>query len=260
VTRRERLEAKLEKRRAWALSRHADTARRFNTAHKLTEGIPFGQPILVGHHSEKRHRRTLEKADNAMRKGCESADMAKHHEGKADGLERQLERSIFSDDPDALESLEARIKELEERRERKKKINALYRKGNADGLKALGIDLEKLRESLNAPGVMSWCRTPFPAYELQNLGGNITRLRKRIVEVKRRQAITEAAEAAPSGVLVQGTGEYVRVTFADKPSRSTIDALKQAGFRWGAGSWTGRRDALPVIPEAASPEAESNPT
>ncbi|WP_143132963.1 DUF3560 domain-containing protein, partial [Brucella cytisi] len=30
-------------------------------------GIPFGQPILVGHHSEARHRRTIEKADRAMR-------------------------------------------------------------------------------------------------------------------------------------------------------------------------------------------------
>ena len=49
----------------------------------LLDPIPFGQPILVGHHSERRHRRTLEKADNAMRKACEEADKAKYYKGRA---------------------------------------------------------------------------------------------------------------------------------------------------------------------------------
>ena len=80
MTRRERLEAKLEKREEWAEGRRADATRRFDTADKSVEMIPFGQPILVGHHSEKRHRAALKRHDNNMRAGCESLDMAKHHE------------------------------------------------------------------------------------------------------------------------------------------------------------------------------------
>ena len=32
----------------------------------------------------------------------------------------------------------------------------------------------------------------------------------------------------------------------DKPERAVIDALKAAGFRWGAGSWSGRTENLPA--------------
>ena len=46
-------------------------------------GIPFGQPILVGHHSESRHRRTIEKADNAMRKSVEESGKAEEYERRA---------------------------------------------------------------------------------------------------------------------------------------------------------------------------------
>jgi len=39
--------------------------------------------------------------------------------------------------------------------------------------------------------------------------------------------------------------EWCRVTFAEKPAREILDALRAADYRWGAGSWTGRADALP---------------
>ena len=35
------------------------------------------------------------------------------------------------------------------------------------------------------------------------------------------------------------------MTFAEKPERSTLDALKAAGFYWGQGSWTGKLESLP---------------
>lgn len=65
---------------------------RFNTAHAIGSMIPFGQPILVGHHSEGRHRRDLAKIETNMRKGIEesnySAELARraeHNERKATG-------------------------------------------------------------------------------------------------------------------------------------------------------------------------------
>ena len=48
------------------------------------------------------------------------------------------------------------------------------------------------------------------------------------------------------GVTVARLGDdSCRVTFAEKPERSIIDALKAAGFFWNGGSWHGRAAELP---------------
>ena len=56
-TRRERRERKVEKRGEWAGKARERSDAAFGAAGKMAEAIPFGQPILVGHHSEKRDRR-----------------------------------------------------------------------------------------------------------------------------------------------------------------------------------------------------------
>lgn len=246
MTRREYLEKKLEKRAEWAAGREAKSTAAFNRFRSIGDGIPMGQPILVGHHSEKRHRRDIGRMDSALRQASESSQMAELHRSKAAGLEAQLDGSIFSDDPDAVEALEARISELEAKRERKKGSNKAFKKGDQAWSEFLGITLEQAAAARKA--IMegySWTQQPHPAYELSNLGGNIGRLRKRLVDVKARAARMEKAEAV--GVLIEGTGDYIRVTFPEKPAREVLNALREAGFRWGGGSWTGRRDALPEI-------------
>lgn len=113
MTRRERLERKAEKRREWAEARERKASASFAAAHKMVESIPLGQPILIGHHSEKRHRRTLDRCQSAMRAGSESTTMAHLHASKAAGIEQQLETCIFSDDDDAIGKLKAKIAESE---------------------------------------------------------------------------------------------------------------------------------------------------
>lgn len=44
---------------------------------------PDGQPILVGHHSERRHRNAIEKAHRATGKAIEATDDAKHASARA---------------------------------------------------------------------------------------------------------------------------------------------------------------------------------
>jgi hypothetical protein len=122
MTRRERLEAKLEKRRDWAAGATTKASERFATAHKLVEHIPMGQPVLVGPHSEKRHRRTLDRSWNAMGRACELTDLAKHHQSKAAGLAIALDKTIFSDDSDAPEALAERIAANEAKRDRMKRV------------------------------------------------------------------------------------------------------------------------------------------
>ena len=246
MTRRERLERKMQRRREWADKAEARSTAAYNTAHKIGDMIPPGQPILIGHHSEKRHRRDLDRIDSNMRKSIGNTDLAQSHDSKADSIQDALDRSIYSDDNNAIEALEARIKEREEERARMTLANRLYRKGDAAGLAALGLDYEKLKAEVTARPYSWENKAPFVPYQLSNLGGRITADRKRLEYLKRDKQHRDAAQASPTGVVLQEhSGGYCSVTFAEKPSREILNALRGAAFHWGHGSWTGKTEALP---------------
>ncbi|MFD0032486.1 DUF3560 domain-containing protein [Streptomyces sp. NPDC127172] len=50
---------------------------------RIGDGIPMGQPILVGHHSEGRARRDVARMDAGMRKSIAEQEKAKHYAGRA---------------------------------------------------------------------------------------------------------------------------------------------------------------------------------
>lgn len=240
MTRRERLERKLEKGRTWAVSADAKASQAFDRARAATEGIPFGQPILVGHHSEGRHRSALKRSDAAMGRMVENMDKAKHHEQCARGIETALDRSIFSDDENAIEALEMRIAEREAEIERRKAINRAWIKGGTAAV-AAQFDDETAR---SCAAILSGCPQDRAPYGTTNIRVNIRRDRERIKLIRVRADRSAKADAT-GGILIEGA-DYVRVTFAEKPERSVINALKDAGFRWGGGSWHGKREALPA--------------
>jgi hypothetical protein len=55
------------------------------------EMIPMGQPILVGHHSERRHRRDLERHDRNIRKAIEHGHNADRAAGRSGSVRAQAE-------------------------------------------------------------------------------------------------------------------------------------------------------------------------
>lgn len=246
MTTRERLEHKLEKREEWAEKASARCTAEFETARQITEHIPFGQPILVGHHSEAGHRRAIERSAGHMDKGCEAYNLAKYHESKARGLQDQLDRTIFSDDEDAVERIEAKIAEKEATQERYKRINKIIRSKATPEEKVAALVITcgmteagaKERVEKNAQ---------IPAYAMTNNNSEIRRLKQRLVSIKARNERRAAAEQSENGVTIThctGTA-YVEVTFAEKPERSIINDLKTSGFYWRQGSWHGPETALP---------------
>ena len=259
MTRRERMEARLERRRTWAAGRTAKSAAAFEGAHKIVENIPLGQPILVGHHSEKRHRRDIDRMGSLMDKGVESAKMATHHESKAAGIEAALDHSIFSDDPDALDALREKIAGLKAEGDRCKAINKEIRKGEGFEARLLAkgltmTDREKkvlLSVAAHQPYYCVKGFPVFPGYHLTSISAGIRRAEERIRAIKSRNAQVAKAEATPDGILVEACGPqdvvnaYTRVTFAEKPDRKIIDALKAAGYSWSRGSWIGPTSRLP---------------
>lgn len=54
----------------------------------IADNIPLGQPILVGHHSEKHARRDAEKIENGMRRAVQLWDTAKYWTQRAAGAVR----------------------------------------------------------------------------------------------------------------------------------------------------------------------------
>ena len=74
--RAERFEAYQEKR--------ADEAERTRSAvSAIADNIPFGQPILVGHHSERRARKDAERIENGMRKTVQLWKTSEYWAGRA---------------------------------------------------------------------------------------------------------------------------------------------------------------------------------
>lgn len=254
MTRRERLERKAERRRDWAAGRTSKAqALQSATPDSLRHDWAFiTQP---GHIPER--ARMIRRDDKAH----EHRAMAVNHESKAEGIDRQLRTSIFSDDPDAMEALADKVKALEAQRATIKTINAAWRKAGkpkADDATGWAKVAELVGNAIASSTITdARCnqardfldRGPFPAYVLQNLGGNIKRCRDRIEQVKRQQQQSAEAEAS-GGVSVKITPlpdgkQWAVVTFAEKPERAVLQALKAAGFRWGGGSWHGRANGLP---------------
>ncbi len=144
----------------------------------ISKHIPFGQPILVGHHSEKRHRRDLEKIDNCFRKSSESIKKAKYYQDKADSVGKG---GISSDDPEAIAKLKKQLEEGLAYQERMKKANRAIRKGDDQKLLEMGYTSQQIKK-LKEPDYLG--RIGYPDYELTNNRQNNTRIKKRIEELE----------------------------------------------------------------------------
>src|SRR6202035_3078789 len=123
--------------------KHANiaTGRHFAARERL-EMIPLGQPILVGHHSEKRNRRDLTRIDEHFAQAKEHHDKAEYFRRRAAAAESNV--VIFSDDPDATEKLVDKIERLKKRQGMMKRANQLIRKADREGLADLGFSEETI--------------------------------------------------------------------------------------------------------------------
>ena len=72
-----------ERRREWAASAERKSQEYYEKSNKDKDFISLGEPIKVGHHSERRHRKIIEDAWNNTGKSVEYLDKAKEHEDKA---------------------------------------------------------------------------------------------------------------------------------------------------------------------------------
>jgi hypothetical protein len=177
-TNREMREGRRDRRREWAEGRRSKADAAHQDSADAVAPIPMGQPILKGHHSQRRHERALERSRKTAIQAVEHSKMAEHHDARADNIDGQLETSIFDDDPDAIERLRDRIAQAEQSRDRIKSFNASCRRGQPD-LTLLNDDERSDLRSIVQVG-FAGPKGQFPSYKLSNLGGRIRGYRQRL--------------------------------------------------------------------------------
>ncbi len=208
----EKIEARKARYAARAEKLRAQGQGQIARAEQIASFIPLGQPILVGHHSEGRHRSDLKKIQGGFERGFQAMEQAERLETKA---ENYGSGAISSDDPEAVSKLQAKLAGLEEKQAVMKGMNAKARKAKE--------------------------AAPVPAYMLSNNNAEIGRYKARIAQLQAKaQEVSKEVEAAGGVKLVENVEDNrLQLIFPGKPEAAIIAELKGQGFRWApsAGAW-----------------------
>lgn len=222
---------KYEKKQADRKSRYALKAEKlreeseqiYNHSKKKMELIPLGQPILVGHHSEGRHRNFLKRNHARLLKAVELDKKAAHYERRAN----LTNHAISSDDEDAIHKIKEKLARLEKHQETMKTVNKYYAKH------------KKLPDDLTNPEredtiAASWDKKPFPSYALSNNSAEIRRSKQRIKILERERSLQPREDIQGEGLIIQENKEDNRICiiFDQIPIESTRIILKKNGFKW----------------------------
>lgn len=232
-------EAKQAERKA-RLQAKADQARQqsvvvYGSAREMASGIPFGQPILVGHHSERRDRNHRARITRTFEKSFELQSKAEHFAQKAAAVGHG---GISSDDPDAIEKLKVQLAQREAAQEFMKKVNALLRRharadrqSQVEALVASELVDESRAQQLVSPDYAG--RTGFASYQLQNNNANIRRIASRIKSLEQLANRPEVERSGQAYVYREDPhANRAMFIFAAKPDKQTRDMLKRYSFKW----------------------------
>jgi len=197
-------EARRERYQALAEKNREESNRRYEASHKLGEMIPLGQPILVGHYSERGHRSLLEKINNNMRKSIELDKKADYYENRANNISN----NISSDDPNAIEKLKVKLAKLEDKQRDMKEHNAEARANKTE--------------------------QPFAGYQLTNNNAVIRSVKLRIkqLEQKKEMVINEDIVGEWGRLHENKEENRIQFLFDSIPSEEIRSELKHRGFRW----------------------------
>lgn len=112
-TREERAADRADRFHGYGDNAERERDRRHEFVRGMTDALN-GQPVLIGHHSEKRHRKLLARMDDAMRSACAADRRASYWESRASGAVAHAARM---DRPDVrarrIKTLEAEARKAE---------------------------------------------------------------------------------------------------------------------------------------------------
>ncbi len=226
----ERREYRIERLENRAAAAQAESTAAYEAAHSIMEHIPAGQPILIGHHSERHHRRDLDQIDRNMRKSVEADKKAGYYAARAEAAASNT--AISSDDPEAVEKLQAKLEGLQAGQTMMKAINAYYRKHKTlDNCPEL---TPELRQGIEHSWSKGWyVGIPFPPYALSNNNAEINRIKKRLEALRQVDEMEHIEIEFDGGMIVTNEDiNRVQIIFDSKPDEAIRQKLKGWGFRW----------------------------
>lgn len=197
-------EARRERYQALAEKKQTESNKLYETSTRLASLIPFGQPILVGHHSERGHRKLIDKIHNKMGKSIEVGRIAEYYQNRADNIGN----NISSDDPDAIEKLKIKLAKLE--------------------------DYQRDMKEQNAEARANKTEKPFASYQLTNNNAVIRNVKLRIEQLTAKKEMkTNEDITGIWGKLHENKEENrIQFLFDSIPSEEIRSELKHKGFRW----------------------------
>lgn len=106
----ERAKAKAERYQKWANAAESKSTQLWEESSEGRDFLALGEPIKIGHHSEKRHRALIERNHNRMSKAVEVGKKVEQHESKSDYWSRKA-NDINLSMPESLEYYEYKLEE-----------------------------------------------------------------------------------------------------------------------------------------------------
>ena len=220
----ERKERKIDAYKEMAKKSSEIANQESDKARKMGSVIPFGQPILVGHHSEGSHRALLKRIDSAHRRASEAYDKADYYEGRAATAEAN--QSISGDDPEAMKRYQEKLAKLEETQGFMKAANKAWKQGKA-ALIALGLSEAESEKLANEK------TKPCPSWMLSNNNAEIRRVKENMETLKKLDGMTAENIKFKGGEMVVNVDiNRVQFIFDDIPAPEKRALLKSHGFKW----------------------------
>ncbi|MGD8165357.1 DUF3560 domain-containing protein [Pantoea sp. FN0307] len=136
----DRQEERAERFEEYSEKRAAESGQVLAAVDSLASAIPFGQPILVGHHSERRARKHAQKIENGMRRAVNLFETSEYWERRA---EASLRHAAYKERPDVrwrrIKKIEADLRKADRRLQECQKFIKLWSSENLNRAMALVI-------------------------------------------------------------------------------------------------------------------------
>lgn len=158
---------------------------RSNAARQAVGGIPLGQPIMVGHHSERGHRSAIDRANRNIAAAVDHHRNADRAAERSEAAQRQAQRRenpvVMGRKVERLEAEERQLQRILQT------ATGSYGARMTDKLSVIQADLAFLRKTIQESGVRIYTRADFKK-------GDLARIRGRWVEVVRVNSKTLAVK------------------------------------------------------------------
>ncbi|SHN45566.1 DUF3560 domain-containing protein [Chitinophaga sp. CF418] len=191
--------------------------------------IPPGQPILIGHYSEKSDRNFRNKAWNKLGQSVQKQEAAKYYADKAEMIANN--NSIFSDDPEALVKLRDKLSGLERNQDFMKKANVFLKKRDKAGFLTLPTATPELWDEISS--LSRFGGPGYARFELSNNNSEIRRVKQRIADMERMEATPPRDEIVKEiRILENREANRLQIFFGSKPPEEVRQQLKKRGFKY----------------------------